>query len=80
MQKNVVYDYDVALWRYWPSSDFPIVASVRASAVPSALVAALRVMAKRRIRHVSYVAVRCPDGTFQRWENGLTLHEEVVAS
>ncbi|GER90474.1 hypothetical protein KDW_46360 [Dictyobacter vulcani] len=79
MQEHGVYD--VALWRYWPTSDFPYVASISADVVSSALVAALHVMAEHKVKHVARVAVKCPDKSFQRWEQGLNLYyrEEVVA-
>ncbi|GCE31520.1 hypothetical protein KDA_70040 [Dictyobacter alpinus] len=68
--------YDVAIWRYWPSSDLPYVAFLNADVVSSALVAALHVMAANKLKHVARVAVKCPDRSYQRWEHGLTLYQQ----
>lgn len=66
--------YDVALWRYWPSSyGFPIIGEVEAD---SALLAVLSLMATYRLKHVAYAVVQCPDHTYQRWEQGVSLATE----
>ena len=62
--------YDVALWRFWSSSEFPIADEVEAS---SPLLAALHLMHRYRLKHVSYVAVAAPGGVITRWTNGLSL-------
>ncbi|GCE03842.1 hypothetical protein [Dictyobacter aurantiacus] len=62
--------YDVALWRFWPSSEFPIVDEIEAS---SPLLAALNLMHRCRLKHASYVAVAAPGGGITRWVNGLSL-------
>ncbi|GCE17548.1 hypothetical protein [Dictyobacter kobayashii] len=51
--------YDVALWRFWPSSEFPITDEIEAS---SPLLAALNLMHRCRLKHASYVAVAAPGG------------------
>ncbi|GHO83250.1 hypothetical protein [Dictyobacter formicarum] len=62
--------YDVALWRFWPSFEFPIVDEVEAS---SPLLAALNLMHRCRLKHASYVAVAAPGGVITRWSDGLSL-------
>ncbi|GCE05419.1 hypothetical protein [Dictyobacter aurantiacus] len=62
--------YDVALWRFWPSSEFPIVDEVEAS---SPLLAALHLMHRNRLKHASYVAVAAPGDVISRWTDGLSL-------
>ena len=65
--------YDVALWRYWPSSWFPYVGEVKAS---SPLLAVLDLMSRCKLKHAAHVAVRLPDGSIKRWEKGISLYVE----
>ena len=63
--------YDVALWRYWPTSSFPLVQDrVRAQ---SSLLAVLTVMHAYKLTYVAYGAVKSSDGIYTRWEQGLSL-------
>jgi hypothetical protein len=72
------HSYDVALWRYWPTHDLPVV-DVAVSAT-SLLLAALSLMDRCKLRRVAYAAVGLPDQTIKRWQTGLSLtYDEVSA-
>jgi hypothetical protein len=74
----MVNSYDVALWRYWPTCELPVV-DVSVSAV-SPLLAVLSLMDRYKLKRVAYAAVGLPDQTIKRWQSGLSLsYDEVPA-
>jgi hypothetical protein len=65
--------YDVALWHYWPTTALPYTDDVEAE---SPLLAVLSLMQAHNLKHVAYAAVRLPDGTFQRYQTGVSLYTQ----
>lgn len=69
--------YDIALWRYWPTSALPVTDEAVSSESP--FLAVLSLMHTHKLKHIAYAAVRLPDGTFRRWTTGVTLYAPASA-
>jgi hypothetical protein len=64
--------YDVAIWRYWPTEEFPLIAEVQAEAPYEAL---FSLMQAHHVKKAAYTAVRCSDGTVRRWPEVAVVQE-----
>jgi hypothetical protein len=56
--------YEVAVWRWWPTSCFPAFGTVSA---PTSRQAVLAFLEEQALTRVARVAVQSPDGTIERW-------------
>jgi hypothetical protein len=65
------HSYDVALWLFWPTNDFPIVDEMVTAASP--LLAVLSLMDRCKLKRVARAAVGLPNHSIKRWETGLSL-------
>src|SRR5258706_15499868 len=68
--------YDVAVWVRWSTEVLPYTAELEAASPVEAVVAVMRVNGLERLEHA---AVKLPDSSFVRWEDGMTLSCEEKA-
>lgn len=61
---EVALPYEVAVWRWWPTTCFPAFATVYASTSRQAVLAFLETEGMTR---VARAAVQSPDGSIERW-------------
>lgn len=68
---KVMWPYEVAVWRWWPTTLFPAFATVHA---PTSRQAVLAFLEEQAMTRVARVAVQSPDGSIERW-----VHVDVEA-
>jgi hypothetical protein len=68
--------YDVAVWVCWSTEALPSTEELEAASPLEAVVAVLHLYGLERVEHV---AVKLPDSSFLRWEEGMTLSDEEKA-
>jgi hypothetical protein len=61
---EVALSYEVAVWRWWPTSCFPAFGTVSA---PTSRQAVLAFLEGEKMTRVARVAVQSPDGSMERW-------------
>jgi hypothetical protein len=65
--------YDVAVWSCWSTEVLPYTEELEAASPLEAVVAVMRMYG---LEQVEYAAVKLPDNSFLRWEDGMTLSTE----
>jgi hypothetical protein len=58
--------YEIAAWRWWPTSWFPVIGTVYA---PTARQAVLSFLERENLKRMARVAVQSPDGMIERWRD-----------
>jgi hypothetical protein len=67
--------YDVAVWVCWSTEVLPYTAEPEAASPIEAVIAVMRVNGLERVEHA---AVKLPDSSFLRWEEGLILSRDEI--
>ncbi len=60
------HPYEVAAWRWWPTSWFPVIGTIYA---PTSRQAVLTFLEQENLKRMARVAVQSPDGTIERWRD-----------
>jgi hypothetical protein len=68
--------YDVAVWSCWSPEVFPSTEELEAASPLEAVIAVMRLYGLDRVEHA---AVKLPDCSFLRWEEGMALSAEEKA-